>query len=270
MAWRSYKRDISKIHTRIDKMAKKGRDNFQEYYNYVDSMILKKQYGLLTQVLLIKYNFNWDKYFSATVVKQKSWSAILFQTTTRFQDDRQNLMDRLNIYQIGLTYYIEIPQTIALVVDNIGSGAYLDPVVENGAVIRIDVLRPGQNYSTASTVNIIGGLTPATASIPLPNGVRGGKIIKVNITATGSSHNQDVELGDITEVDYYVNTPPSGLPNSGLPNMEFQEESGNKRAYLSVSKVGTTSTATFSDWGTQSSYDKNLIALYTEAFSYLI
>lgn len=265
MAWRSYKRDITKIHTRIDKMAKKGRDNFQEYYNYVDSMILKKQYGLLTQVLLIKYDFNWDKYYSAQVVKQKSWSAILFKTVTKFQDDKYSLMNNLGVYQIGLTYYKEIPQTIALVVDNTGSGAYLDPVVENGAVIRIDVLRSGQNYSTASSINIIGGLTPATASIPLPNGVRGGKIIKVNITATGSSHNQDVELGDITETEYYVNTPPSGLPN-----MELQEVTGNKRAYLSVLRVGTTSTATFSDWGTQSSYDRNLLALYEEAFNYLI
>ena len=40
MAWRSYKRDITKINIKIDKMAKKGRDNFQEYYNYVDSMCL--------------------------------------------------------------------------------------------------------------------------------------------------------------------------------------------------------------------------------------
>jgi hypothetical protein len=265
MAWRSYKRDINKIHTRIDKMAKKGRDNFQEYYNYVDSMILKKQYGLLTQVLLIKYDFNWDKYFSAAIVKQRSWSAILFKTNTVFQDGKYNLMKSLDVYQIGLTYYREVPQTIALVVDGPGSGAYLDPIVENGGVTRIDVLRTGQNYSTASTINIIGGLTAATAVIPLPNGVRGGMIIKVNVTATGSSHNIDIELGNISENDYYINTPPSGLPD-----MEFQEMSGNKRAYLSVLKVGTTSTATFSDWGTQSSYDKNLLELYTQALDYLI
>ena len=42
MAFRSFKKDIDKFYQRIDKIAKKGRDNFQEYYNYVDDCIFKK------------------------------------------------------------------------------------------------------------------------------------------------------------------------------------------------------------------------------------
>lgn len=264
MAWRSYKRDINKIHIKLDKMAKKGRNNFQEYYDYVDSMILKKQYGLLTQVLYIKYDFDWDKYFSALEVKRRSWEQIMFRTNTKFQDDRQAMMDNLNLYQIGLTYYKEIPTTLATVVDSTGSGAYLNPIVDNGAVTRIDVLRAGQNYSTFSTVDIIGGHTPATASIPLPNGLRGGKILKVNVTATGSGHNMDIQLGTITEYDEY------GQSVEGLSPNELQELLGNKTTYLSVTKVGTTSVASFSTWDTEESYDRNVLNLYEEAFDYLL
>jgi|GEM_PF-3813521 len=89
MDWRSYKIDIDKVYRRIDKIAKKGRDNSQEYYNYVDSMILKSQYGLLTQVLDIKYNFNCGRYYSALEVKQRSWLEILLQTNTSMQDTNQ-------------------------------------------------------------------------------------------------------------------------------------------------------------------------------------
>jgi hypothetical protein len=34
--FRSYKKDIDKIYQRIDKIAKVGRDNNQEYYNLVE------------------------------------------------------------------------------------------------------------------------------------------------------------------------------------------------------------------------------------------
>ena len=264
MAWRSYKRDMDKIHVKIDKMAKKGRDNFQEYYNYVDSMLLKKQYGLLTQVLMIKYNFNWENYQSVFQVKQKSWLAILFITNPKTQEDKYSLMRTKSIYQIGLTYYKQLPQTTVSVVDSSGSGAMLIPNIENGAVMSIDIARPGQNYSTASTISIVGGVMPATASIPLPNGVRGGKILDVIITASGSSHNQDINLGTITEVDFYI------APYEGLSQKEYQEVIGNKQTYLSVLKSGTTSVATFSTWATQSSYNRNVLNLYVEAFNYLV
>ena len=36
MAFRSFKKDIDKFYQRIDKIAKGGRDNFQEYYDMLD------------------------------------------------------------------------------------------------------------------------------------------------------------------------------------------------------------------------------------------
>jgi hypothetical protein len=71
MAFRSFKKDIDKFYQRIDKIAKKGRDNFQEYYNYVDDCIFKSQYGILTQVLFLKYDFDYTKFLSVDDVKSR-------------------------------------------------------------------------------------------------------------------------------------------------------------------------------------------------------
>lgn len=265
MAFRSIKKDIDKIYLKIDKIAKKGRDNFQEYYDYVRDLIQKGQYGLFTQVLYLKYDFDYNKYFSVDLVKQKSWTYILLRTNTSLQEGKYKLLKNNNLYQIGLTYYKQLPITTAKVVDITGSGADLMPVIEDGGVIRIDVLKSGKNYSTASTVSIVGGVIEAEAIIQLPNGVRGGMILKVNITATGSSHNQDIKLGTIEEVDMYIDPIYSKLTQE-----EFQQLTENKVIYLSVDKIGASQSATFSNWDFSNSYDRNVLNLYQEAITYLI
>lgn len=103
--FRSYKKDIEKIYQRIDKVAKVGRDNNQEYYNLVDDLISKSQYGLLTQVLLIKYNFDYTRYLSVDDIKNDSWNAVLFLTNSKIQDDLEDFKVKLGIYQIGLDYF---------------------------------------------------------------------------------------------------------------------------------------------------------------------
>ena len=69
MSFRSFKGDINKIYQKIDKIAKVGRDNYLEYYSYIDDSISKGQYGLLNQVLLIKFNLKFICPFIAFVFK---------------------------------------------------------------------------------------------------------------------------------------------------------------------------------------------------------
>lgn len=265
MAFRSVKKDIDKIYQKIDKISKVGRDNFQEYYNYVDNMIFKSQYGLLTQVLYIKYDFDYNKYISVNQVKSKSWLIILSKTNTSLQDNKYKLLKDNDVYQIGLVYYKQLDITTARVVDSYGSGADLKPIIENGGVIQIDVLKSGKDYSTASTILITGGVTPATAYIPTPNGLRGGMILKVQVTATGSNHNQSLKLGTIEEFDLYLTQSEFSYTPS-----KFQEIIDNKILYLKVNKVSNTQSVIFSNWNYGNSYDKNVISLYTDAINYLI
>lgn len=104
MAFTSFKKDITKIHLKIDKIAKSGKDNFQDYYDYIDDIILKGKYGVLSQVLFIKYDFD-VKNTSIDIIKKKSWDKILFNTNSKFQDEVYTLINNNEIYQIGTGFF---------------------------------------------------------------------------------------------------------------------------------------------------------------------
>lgn len=267
MAWRSFKKDLDKTYQRIDKIAKKGRDNSQEYFDYVDNLISSSQYGVLTQVLIIKYEFDYTKYISVDEVKRFSWNQILFRTQTALQDNIQNLLKENSLYRLGLDVYKENPVPFARVIDplNLGSNCDLKLVISddsNKGVLRIDVINQGKNYSTASYIQVYGG-TPSATATPY---IRGGYVLKVDMGGSGSNHGVDIKLGTIQEVDKYV---VSIDPLAYTDNV-YQQDSDNKVTYLVVDKVGSTVSASFSNWNFGLTYDRNLTNLYEEAFSYLI
>jgi len=282
MAFRSFKKDIDKVYQKIDKIAKVGRDNFQEYYNYVDDTIARSQYGVLTQVLFIKYNFDYTKYLSVNDVKIKSWSAVLFRTNTAFQDSKYSLMKKNNVYQLGNIYYLERPLCQVRMVDPgintdyitgtqgitysfAGSGAELKPIIANDGnrgLLRVDVLSTGKNYTTFSYATVSGGDPSAQVNAL----VRGGLVLKVDIIASGSNHGIDYKLGSITEQDFYIKSIDPLAYTSNI----YQQDTDNKVTYLYVDKVGSTMSLSFSTWNFDLSYDKNLLNLYTQAIDYLI
>ena len=73
-------------------------------------------------------------------------------------------------------------------------------------------------------------------------------------------------LGDIKEKYHYV----VSIDPISYTDDPFQVGTDNKTVYLVVDKVGSTMSMTFSNWNFSSTYDKNLINLYTEAVNYLI
>ena len=132
MAWRSFKKDLDKTYQKIDKIAKKGKDNFQEYYDYIDNLIINKQYGVLTQVLFIKYDFDYTKYFSVTNIKRASWNQIMFNTRSILQDGVERLLKDNSLYRIGLDGYREDSDPYAEVIDPNGNGNGGSDDDENG------------------------------------------------------------------------------------------------------------------------------------------
>jgi hypothetical protein len=268
MAFRSFKKDVEKFYQRIDKIAKKGRDNFQEYYDFVDDCIFKQQYGILTQVLYLKYDFDYTRWSSVEDVKSRSWTQICFKTTSFLQDSKYRSLRENNLYQIGLDIFRENPLTSIKLIDPVvpsGSGAEFTYVLssdENRGIIQIGVKNQGSNYSTFSYLQISGGDPSATAN-PF---IRNGYVLKVDILSSGSNHDVNVKLGRIQEVDEYV-TP---IDNISYTENRFQQDTDNKKTYLLVDKTGVTSSVTFSSWNFGISYDKNLLNLYSEAINYLI
>jgi cellobiose-specific phosphotransferase system component IIB len=158
------KKQIDKIYQKIDKIAKKGQDNFQEYYDYVDDVILKGNYALYTQALYIKYDFDYSKYFSTDIIKEKSWPLILIKTNSKFQDDLHQLFDDNDIYQIGPKIYYGTSSTYLgsireddVYISSIDGLGYTDPefqtIIENRTIL-LTVEKVGVTISsTFSTWN---------------------------------------------------------------------------------------------------------------------
>jgi hypothetical protein len=262
MAYRSPRKDFDKIWKRIDKIAKGGKDNYLEYYKLVDDMVKKGQLSLLEQTIFYKYKaIELNAAFSIKDFKNRSWYIILEGTKSRLEEDKQRLIKNNSLYSIGITYYKEIPRTLVTAIDTTGKGSVLTPIIDNGGLIGINVERQGMSYSNATSIQIIGGDGTSTAT-PI---IRAGKIYQVQVTATGSYHNQDVKVGTIEERDYYGTDIGDMVTQD-----EYQKLIKNKKTYLIVKQTGATFGTTFSTWDTTQTYDRNVIALYTNAVNYLL
>jgi hypothetical protein len=228
------KLEIDKIYTKIDKIAKKGNDNFLEYHILFDDLIKKGKYTYLKECIEYKYEYD-ISFMDVPSAKKESWKEILFRTNSSFQDFKSNLLKSKVMYQSGLDYYKDIPATSAKVIDVTGKGAELKPIVENGSVTSIEIL------------------------------IRGGKIYLAQVTSAGSGHNQNLRLGKIEESSEYLVDASNKITKE-----LYQRIIGNKTTYLTTTKEGATFSEIFSNWNTEYSYDKNISNLYKQAVNYLL
>lgn len=160
MAYNSYKKDLQNIQKKIDKIAKGGNDNWEEWSDFFDSMINKGQYSLLTEVLKYKYNFDPDSYFSSNDVKLKSWKSILFLTKPKIQEDIYSLLQNENVYQIG--------KSIFGTSSKLGDITELDSYqtsISNLSYTSDEFQRNSKNKSTYLVVNKVG----ITSSVTFDN-----------------------------------------------------------------------------------------------------
>lgn len=159
------RKQVEKIYQKIDSIAKLGQDNFQEYYDYIDDLIFKGNYGLYTQVMYVKYDFDYTKYLSVDDVKKRSWPFILIRTNTKFQDDKYKLLKDNNLYQYGYSIYLEgTNSTVVGYIKEIDK--YLEPIdglaytdseyqqIIKNKILYLSVDKPGiTQSSTFSTWN---------------------------------------------------------------------------------------------------------------------
>lgn len=253
--------EVDRIYSKIDKIAKKGSDNFVEYYAYINTLVNSGKYDVLFETLENKYDFN-IAYMEIDDVKKESWKRVLFKTNSSFQDSKMSLMKKKNIYQNGLYYYRQIPRTKVFLNDDSGEGAELLPVIVNGSVDSINIIKRGSNYSASASVVITGGLISASASVIINQ----GRVFSINVTTTGSNHNQDIKLGVIKEEDIY----DDGISENKITSDIYQKIIGNKRTSLIAIKNNENIGMTFSNWNNSLNYDKNLLSLYNSALDYLL
>jgi len=254
------KQEIDKIYQKIDKIAKKGQEYYQEYADLIDEHIMKGKYSDFKECLNLIYEYDANN-IDVSTVKKESWSQIRFLTNSSLQEQRQKLLKSKGVYQLALDYYREVPLTKAKMVDTNGIDCELLPVIENGGVNSITILKQGRGYSNSATISITGGLVPAFAT-PVINA---GRVTSALITATGSGHNQVFKLGRITEIDEYQEDITNKLTKD-----QYQRLIKNKKTILVATKEAEVQSTTFSAWNLEFTYDKNLLKLYTQAVNYLL
>jgi len=96
-----YRKKLEKIFTKVDEHASKGRDNFFEYYKYIDELIDKGDYPTFKDVLYLFYNINVNNTTDVGVVKTYTWREILIQTKSPFLSKLKKIYDDAEVYQIS-------------------------------------------------------------------------------------------------------------------------------------------------------------------------
>lgn len=100
---------LNKIFTKIDLLAKKGKDNVYEYYKYIDELIDNGDYGYLEQVLSYYYHIDIVNTIDVSVVKKTTWKPILFHTNTSFSTKLTNLYNSKDVYQMSYNIFTTLP-----------------------------------------------------------------------------------------------------------------------------------------------------------------
>lgn len=95
------RKKIDKIYSKIDKIASVGKDNFLEYYKYVDDCIVNSEYNNLLQCLYYNYNIDIDELVTLEDIKKKTWVDIRLLTNQPLSKRIKKLYDKKGVYQVS-------------------------------------------------------------------------------------------------------------------------------------------------------------------------
>lgn len=291
-----YRKKLEKIFNKIDKIASQGKDQYILYYEYVDDLIQKGDYGAFEQTLYYFYGIDIVNVENVRGVKKQTWEEITFQSTTPFLKKLSLMYKSRGVYQDSYDIHTTDTSSINIGISNPLSITYsitgLTPSInlqKNGDVINMDIYEDNiynvqifrsdwvdyepTNNDLIQNVNI-GTQSSFQTQIPLSH-PRQYLITTYQRGATGSpghylSLNYKVDitkdslLGQIREIESYVKENVNYL----LQNKQYARLVGEVLYYLEVHKDGTT---TIVDYDNPSfSYDQNLLKRYELALDILL
>lgn len=287
------KRKIEKQFNRIDKLAKKGKDQIYEYYKLIDEFVNNGEYGYLEQTLFYYYKIDIVDYKGVDVVKRKTWPDILFQTNSSFQTKLKKMYDSKNVYQtsfdiyssnvghiqlslsnaLGSTYSLMLTSTQSVSVSK--SGQYIYFETNDSNVFKVDI------YST-SWVDMYGTEVPSTRRLidqisvtqsitktQIPTAYEGDYLLSVYTRPPLFLTNYKLQLvnntllGQIIEVEKY--DPEIKYL---IENMEFSKLMKHRSSYLEVHKNGIIYNVTTNDPNLNG--EQNLLNRYVIAVDILL
>lgn len=286
------KRKTEKQFNRIDKLAKKGKDQVYEYYKLIDEFVSNGEYGYFEQTLFYYYKIDIVDYKGVDVVKRKTWPEILFQTNSSFQTKLKKMYDSKKVYQTSFDIYSQDIGHIQTSL-SVPLGSTYSPIVSSQSISITNI--NGQFYFSSTdtdifTVDIYQTKWVDVNGTEVPSTRRLIDQIKIG---TQSSYKTQIPP---YESEYLVSTstrPPLVVTNYKLnlindsylgqiiefeeytpevkyliENMEFSKLMNQRASYLEVIK-GTQSTIINSVDPTLSQ-DQNLLVRYTTAVDILL
>lgn len=104
----SYRREYNKIYTKIKKLAQKGSDQIFDYYELIDEIIAKKQYIILQDVMLTKFEIQMMNFFSIVEFKDFSFKEIRKSINDVSSESIQIVLNQKLVYLVGFHLYDSI------------------------------------------------------------------------------------------------------------------------------------------------------------------
>lgn len=125
-----YRREVEKMYNKINKLAQKGPDYVFEYYNLIDEIINNRQYFILQDVMITKYEIQMRNFLSITEFKEFSFKEIRKGLNDVSLESVKKIFDQKSAYLVGYHVYDSV------------TNHYLGDIHENQTVTRLEYTNP--------------------------------------------------------------------------------------------------------------------------------
>jgi hypothetical protein len=294
-----YRKKLEKIFTKIDELASKGKDNFFEYYKYIDELIEKGDYPTFKDVLYLFYNINVNNAIDVGVVKTYTWREILIQTKSPFLSKLKKIYDDAQVYQVSYDIFSispnaaqsSISQPLSVTFSSTGAthSVYLNRVndvfklfILHPDVFQVNIFRADWftqsgifQPNNVTTLQRISVTNSSVFQTDIPTSTAGQYLItseqrNAGVTGSYKYYNYKVDvikdslLGTIKEIEI-INPDYKYL----LQNKQYASLLGNRITYLEAQRKIDGTASTFNYENPSYNEQQNLLVRYQMAVKYL-
>lgn len=285
-------RRIESIHSRLDKIALKGKDNYLEFSNYFNDLSTTGDYDNLLQCLYIHYSAKVDDIKNYESFKKNVWKQILFKTDSNINKRTKKLYDKKLVYQTGFDIYSYDTNFVGISLSNPLSSTYSTTNFSKGITFTssnkvISLNRTNVNIydviiSKAVWVDgvptqieefqTIIGLTHSTYKVEIPTTHDTQWLIttyekpsykelkyQLNINTTNKYLGTIIEQGIYTDEYKYL-----------IKNREYARITKTRKTFLEVKKFGATQSTLIDQDNLNLSEENNLYNRYVLAVNLLL
>jgi hypothetical protein len=289
----SDRKKINKIYSQIDKIALGGRDNFLDYYQYVDDSVTKSDYDNLLQCLYYHYNIDIEKLKTVEDIKKKTWKQIRLLTNLTLTKRISKLYDSKKVYQVSFNIFSNDPnfivtnlsQPLSTTYSIVGTSSRIS-ITRTNSTLNLNVLNDKVyditiskatwtgTPSTPSNVEIfqeLKGVTQSSYRLEIPTTFDSQWIINTKERTNLKELNYSLSLstnkylGKIVETEY-LNEETKYY----IKNKMFSKIMKTRKSFLEVTKVDILTTMIFDDYNFEISDDENTYNKYVDAINFLL